>query len=104
MVAEVSYTGLHFFHACCSDDNLSVASGPEFQVGNYEIMPEAYYRFRLYDGKAYSSEQGMRLETNYIRSSVQLGAGAEGGAAQLLGIQVSGTAARSEEHTSTPVT
>ena len=36
----------------------------------------------------------MRLETNYIRSSVQLGAGAEGGAAQLLGIQVSGTAAR----------
>jgi tetratricopeptide (TPR) repeat protein len=94
MVAELSYTGVHFLHACCSDDNFAFATGPDFQVGDYEITPEAYYRYRLYAGKAYSSEQGVRLETDYNRPSWQLGVGAEGGATQLLGLTVSGTAAR----------
>jgi tetratricopeptide (TPR) repeat protein len=91
---ELGYTGLHFFGACCSDDNAAVATGPDFQLGDYEITPQAYYRYRLYAGKSYSSEQGGRLVANYVHASWQLGVGAEGGAAELLGLGISGTAAR----------
>ena len=94
MVAEINYSGLHFLHGCCSDDNASLATGPAFKFGDVEISPQAYYRYRLYDGKAYSSEEGVRLETGYSKPFYSLGLGVEAGKAQLIGIQVAGTAAR----------
>jgi tetratricopeptide (TPR) repeat protein len=94
MVGEIGYSGIHFLHACCSDDNFSAAVGPSFQIQNFEITPQAYYRYRLYDGRAYSEEEGLRLGTAYHQSSYQLGVGAEAGKARLLEIQLPGTVAR----------
>jgi hypothetical protein len=94
VVAELGYSGVHFLHACCSDDNFLLALGPSFRIRNFEITPQAYFRYRLYDGKAYSEEEGIRLGTTYSQPSYQLGVGAEGGKARLLQLQVPGSVAR----------
>ena len=94
ILVEVGYSGIHFLHACCSDDNFAAAVGPAFRLGDFTISPQAYYRYRFYDDKAYSSEQGGRLAITYTRPSWRVAAGAEGGATQLVGIDVPGTVAR----------
>jgi hypothetical protein len=78
MVVEFNYSGIHSLHADCSDDNFTLAAGPAYHIGSFEISPKPYFRYRLYADRAYSEEESLRLGATYTRPTYQFGIGADG--------------------------
>jgi hypothetical protein len=94
LVTELDYDGVHFFHACCSDETVGVASGPGWWWNGLHVVSQAYARYRLYDGSGYSTEEGLRVETGIDHPLYALSVGGEGGPSRLIGPDIYGSAAR----------
>jgi tetratricopeptide (TPR) repeat protein len=94
LVTDIGYNGVHFPHACCSDDTWGVATGPGWWWQGLHVVSQAYARYRMYDGSGYSTEDGIRLETGLDRQSYAISIGGEGGSSRLLGPALVGGIAR----------
>ncbi len=96
LVSDANFTGVNFFHTCCSDDTATLASGPGWFDGAYHVVTQAYLRRRYFDGLPYSEERGGRVEAGWENSDLSLSAATEAGSIKLLGPHVPGSVARGQ--------
>ena len=94
LATEIGYNGVHFPHACCSDDTWGFASGPGWWWGGLHVLTQPYARYRMYDGRGYSTEAGIRLETGIDRQTYAVSMGGERGSSRLLETALSGATTR----------